>query len=80
MSIELRLALIFREVKRRVGTAIPVHIGETLTPDVLANAGKRQELMNFLREQTYGMAPFKQQASLARAHKRFQESKPSIFH
>ena len=80
MSIELRLALIFREVKRRVGTAIPVHIGETITQDVLASAGKRQELMNFLREQTYGMAPFKQQASLARAHKRFEASKPSIFH
>ncbi|MEM1148918.1 MAG: lysophospholipid acyltransferase family protein [Pseudomonadota bacterium] len=80
MSIELRLALIFREVKRRVGTAIPVHIGETLTPDVLAMAGKRQELMNFLREQTYQMAPLRQHASIARAHARFEASKPSIFH
>lgn len=80
MSIELRLALIFREVKRRVGTAIPVHIGETITPETLAAAGKRQELMNFLREQTYQMAPTKQQASIARAHQRFQASKPTIFH
>lgn len=80
MSIELRLALIFREVKRRVGTAVPVHIGETLTPDVLSNAGKRHELMTFLRDQTYQMAPFEQQASIARAQKRFEASKPAIFH
>ncbi len=80
MSIELRLALIFREVKRRVGTAVPVHIGETLTPDVLSNAGKRHELMTFLRDQTYQMAPFVQQASIARAQKRFAASKPAIFH
>lgn len=80
VSLELRLALIFREVKRRVGTAIPVHIGETLTPDTLANAGKRHELMNFLRNQTYGMAPSAQQASIAKAQARFEASKPAIFH
>jgi len=79
VSIELRLALIFREVKRRVGTAIPVHIGETLTPDTLARAGKRHELMSFLRDQTYGMAPSDQQASIARAQARFEASKPAIF-
>ncbi len=80
VSIELRLALIFREVKRRVGTAVPVHIGETLTPTRLARAGKRHELMHFLREQTYGMAPSAQQASIAKAHARFEASKPTIFH
>lgn len=80
VAIELRLALIFREVKRRVGTAIPVHIGDTLTPDRLANAGKRHELMNFLRHQTYGMAPGAQQAAIAKAHARFEASKPAIFH
>lgn len=80
VSLELRLALIFREVKRRVGTAIPVHIGETLTPETLASAGKRHELMNFLRDQTYGMAPTAQQAAIARAQARFEASKPAIFH
>lgn len=80
VAIELRLALIFREVKRRVGTAIPVHIGETLTPETLANAGKRHELMNFLRDQTYGMAPGPQQAAIAKAHARFEAAKPAIFH
>ena len=79
VSIELRLALIFREVKRRVGTAIPVHIGETLTPDTLSNAGKRHELMAFLRDQTYGMAPSQQQSAIAKAHARFEASKPAIF-
>ncbi len=80
VSLELRLALIFREVKRRVGTAIPVHIGETLTPETLASAGKRHELMNFLRDQTYGMAPLKQQPAIAKAQARFEASKPAIFH
>ena len=80
VSIELRLALIFREVKRRVGTAMPVHIGETLPPDLLASAGKRHELMNFLRNQTYKMAPQDQHASIERAHARFEASKPAIFH
>ncbi len=80
VSLELRLALIFREVKRRVGTAIPVHIGETLTPETLASAGKRHELMNFLRDQTYGMAPLNQQPAIAKAQARFEASKPAIFH
>lgn len=80
VSLELRLALIFREVKRRVGTAIPVHIGETLTPENLAGAGKRHELMNFLRDQTYGMAPLNQQPAIAKAQARFEASKPAIFH
>lgn len=80
VSIELRLALIFREVKRRVGTAIPVHIGETLTPETLASAGKRHELMTFLRDQTYGMAPSAQQQAIAKAQARFEAHKPAIFH
>ena len=80
MAIELRLALIFREVKRRIGTAVPIHIGETLTPEDLAGAGKRHDLMNYLREQTYGMAPEKWQTPLAKAQARWDINKPSIFH
>ena len=80
VSIELRLALIFREVKRRVGTAMTVHIGETLPPDLLAGAGKRHELMSFLRNQTYQMAPSDQHASIARATAKFEAAKPAIFH
>lgn len=70
MSLELRLALIFREVKRRMGSQIPVHIGETLTPERLAGAGRRQDLVNFLREQTYAMAPQHLQGRIARAERR----------
>jgi len=38
-SLELRLALMFREVKRRIGKRVNVEIGETIGPDVLATAG-----------------------------------------
>ena len=80
MAIELRLALVFREVKRRIGTAMPVHIGETLSAEQLSVAGKRDVLMQFLRRETYGMAPSEMQAPIARAEKRFFEKKPAIFH
>lgn len=79
MSIEFRLALIFREVKRRIGTVVPVHIGETLGPDDLEKAGKRHDLMNFLRRETYSMAPERMHAHIARAEERFFEKKPTIF-
>ncbi|MEM8615805.1 MAG: lysophospholipid acyltransferase family protein [Pseudomonadota bacterium] len=80
MSIELRLALIFREVKRRIGTAMPVHIGQTLSPEDLSGAGKRHDLMAFLRGQTYGLAPAHKRASIKRAEARFAENPPAIFH
>ncbi|MEO1473538.1 MAG: lysophospholipid acyltransferase family protein [Pseudomonadota bacterium] len=67
ISMSLRLALIFREVKRRMGKTMNVHIGETLTPEALANAGKRAELMAFLRNSTYSLAPEKWQRRIAKA-------------
>lgn len=79
MSIELRLALMFREVKRRIGKKLTVEIGETLTPDVLAGAGKRHELMAFLREQTYSMAPEKARNKIRKAYVKFEANKPAIF-
>ncbi|MEM9054127.1 MAG: lysophospholipid acyltransferase family protein [Pseudomonadota bacterium] len=80
VAIELRLALVFREVKRRIGTAMPVHIGETLSAEQLSAAGKRDVLMQFLRRETYAMAPMQMQVPIARAEKRFFEKKPAIFH
>ena len=80
MSLEFRMALIFREVTRRIGTAVPIHIGETLSPEALEGAGVRHELMNFLRAQTYAMAPEKSKPSLARAQAQWDISKPAIFH
>ncbi len=79
MSLELRLALVFREVNRKRGKRMPVHIGEVLTPEDLSNAGKRAELMTFLRQATYGMAPDRLKGRLARAEARWQEKKPKIF-
>tara|TARA_R110001606_G_scaffold104543_1_gene228150 strand:+ start:674 stop:1567 length:894 start_codon:yes stop_codon:yes gene_type:complete len=78
-SLELRLALVFREVKRRMGTALPVVIGETLTPDALKDAGKRKGLMEFLRAQTYGLAPVNQTLRYDAATRRFMAKKPLVF-
>lgn len=79
VSLELRLALIFREVKRRMGKPVPVAIGETLQQDDLANAGKRQDLMDFLREKTYQMADPRMQERLRKAGIRFQRKKPLAY-
>lgn len=79
LSIELRLALVFREVKRRMGSVLPVEIGATLTPEELRAAGKRAALMDFLREKTYSLAPPKMSARYRKAGVRFQEKKPKVF-
>ncbi|WP_439619771.1 lysophospholipid acyltransferase family protein [Hyphomonas sp.] len=79
LSLELRLALVFREVKRRMGTALPVVIGETLTPDALKDAGRRKGLMEFLREKTYGLAPTGQTLRYHEATRRFMAKKPLVF-
>jgi len=79
LSLELRLALVFREVSRRMGKSLRVEIGETLSPDVLAAAGKRRGLMEFLRERTYELAGPAQHARLTRAGERFQQRKPKVY-
>ncbi|MFN7179635.1 lysophospholipid acyltransferase family protein [Hyphomonas sp.] len=79
LSLELRLALVFREVKRRMGETLRVEIGETLSPEALEAAGKRKGLMEFLREQTYGLASDGRAESYREATRRFQARKPKIF-
>ena len=79
LSLELRLALVFREVKRRMGKDMYVEIGETLTPEDLKDAGKRAELMNFLREKTYGLAGEEMAERFRAAGKKFQAKKPKVF-
>lgn len=79
LSLELRLALVFREVKRRMGETLRVEIGETLSPETLEAAGKRKGLMEFLREQTYGLASDGRAESYREATRRFQAKKPKIF-
>ncbi|MFN3314914.1 MAG: acyltransferase, partial [Hyphomonas sp.] len=79
LSIELRLALVFREVRRRMGTVLTVGIGETLSPDMLDAAGRRRGLMDFLRDQTYGLAPDGRPAKYQDATRRFMARKPKVF-
>ncbi len=80
MSLELRLALIFREVHRRIGSVVPVHIGKTLSPETVSTFGVRHDLMDRLRLETYAMAPDHMKKPLARAENRFRTRKPAIFH
>lgn len=79
LSLELRLALVFREVKRRMGKALRVEIGETLTPEALVAAGKRRDLMGYLREKTYALAPRGMPERYRKAGVKFQAKKPKVF-
>ncbi|MEQ9506702.1 MAG: lysophospholipid acyltransferase family protein [Hyphomonas sp.] len=79
LSLELRLALVFREVRRRMGKTLRVEIGETLTPEMLDAAGKRRGLMEFLREQTYALAPDGKAPRYRAATVQFQKKKPLIY-
>jgi putative hemolysin len=79
LSLELRLALVFREVRRRMGKTISVGIGETLSPAMLEVAGKRRDLMEFLRERTYGLAPGGRALRYHAATARFMANKPKVF-
>lgn len=79
VSLELRLALVFREVKRRMGKPVPVEIGQTLSLDDLATAGKRKDLMEFLREKTYAMAGPEKHERYRKAGVRFQKKKPLVY-
>lgn len=55
-SLTLRLALLFHEVSRRIGSPLRVEIGEPLPFDRLASVGDRQELADRLRDVTYALA------------------------
>ena len=62
-----------------MGKTLRVEIGETLTPETLDAAGKRRGLMEFLREQTYALAPDGKAPRYRAAGVRFQANKPKIF-
>lgn len=54
----LRLALLIKEFKRRVGGTVPVIIGEPLDPkDLAVFANDQAGMMDYLRLQTYGLSP-----------------------
>jgi putative hemolysin len=55
VSQTLRLALLFHEVARRIGSEVHVRIGEPLPADELARIGDRRALAAHLRQVTYAL-------------------------
>ena len=62
-----------------MGKPVPVAIGDTLMPEDLASAGKRQDLMDYLRERTYEMAGPEKLERYRKANIRFQKKKPLAY-
>ena len=55
-SMTVRLALIFREVHRRIGTRLPITIGDVIPYEkIAAISGERDEVMDFLRQSVLGL-------------------------
>lgn len=57
MHYTLRMALLVREFKRRVDTPVRLAIGNPITPEVLAEQGDGNRMMDFLRRRTYALSP-----------------------
>lgn len=57
ISRTVRLALIFHEVKARMGTCLPVAIGQPITHAEWASMGDDRTLTQELRRRTYALAP-----------------------
>ena len=56
ISVTLRLALFFHEVRRRIGARFDVRIGETISFDQLAPLTDRKALTQVLRAATYALS------------------------
>lgn len=54
-SASMRLALIFREISRRMGKVVQVQIGELIDPSANPQLHNRQALMDYLRQETYSL-------------------------
>jgi len=60
LNLTLRTALLINEFKRRVGGPVRVVIGEPLSHDAIeAYTKDPKAMMDFLREETYGLSPRK---------------------
>ncbi|WP_158554662.1 lysophospholipid acyltransferase family protein [Methylovirgula sp. 4M-Z18] len=58
ISMTLRLSLIFHEVKKRIGTCLPVAVGDVIPFADIATIKDRQALMCELRQRTYALAVY----------------------
>lgn len=56
LSLTLRLSLIFHEVRNRIGTSLPVAVGDPIPFAKIAHLKDRQELANELMARTYALA------------------------
>lgn len=55
ISSTLRLALIFKEVRDRMGSILDISIGVPLSPDFIVSFTDRSALTEFLRQRTYAL-------------------------
>lgn len=53
ISLTMRLALIFREVHRRIGTKLHISIGDTIPFERIAEIGDKRAVMAFLRDSVH---------------------------
>lgn len=62
LSQTMREALLFKEIARRIGTTVPIRIGETIPYGTIERYRDRKELIEYLRRVTYelgGLDPTK---------------------
>jgi len=55
-SMTLRLSLLLHEIKNKIGTELKVTIGQPLAYDHICHITDREDLILYLREQTYALA------------------------
>jgi putative hemolysin len=59
VSATLRLSLLFKEVRDRIGTPVDLRIARLIQPEELAQFGDRQAMADELCRITYGLSPTK---------------------
>lgn len=58
LHVTLRMGLLIKEFRARVGTPVRIVVGEPIAPQALQeHAGDTREMMDFLRKSTYALSP-----------------------
>ncbi len=68
----LRLALLFHEVRNKIGRAVSVRIGAPIAYDALGPIGDRHALTEHLRRITYALAPEEARRAAAAGRRRWR--------